>query len=170
MRRIHGIWGFAQLGREDSTRGKSLLKWRHDDEAEIRAQVARALGDVRYAPAADSLMPLLEDEHPRVRLFAAQALGRLEHEPAVAPLVEMLAGNDNEDAHLHHAGTIALARIGDGDALRDLSDHDSVAVRLAAVVALKRLKHPGVARFLDDDNATVVTNAARAINDDAFIE
>lgn len=170
MRRIHGIWGFAQLGREDSTRVKSLLKWRHDDEAEIRAQVARALGDVRYAPAADSLMPLLEDEHPRVRLFAAQALGRLEHEPAVAPLVEMLAGNDNEDAHLHHAGTIALARIGDGDALLDLSDHDSVAVRLAAVVALKRLKHPGVARFLDDDNATVVTNAARAINDDAFIE
>ena len=170
MRRVHGVWGIAQLGREDSTLVQPLLKWADDDDSEIRAQVARALGDVRYAPAAETLMQLLEDEAPRVRLFAAQALGRIGHAPAFDPIVEMLAANDNEDAHLHHAGTIALARIGEGDALADLSDHPSSAVRRAAVVALKRLEHPGVAQFLDDEDESVVTNAARAINDDAFIE
>lgn len=170
MRRVHGIWGLAQLGREDSTRVQPLLDWIDDPDSEIRAQVARALGDVRYVPAADALIPRLDDEDARVRLFAAQALGRMKHEPAIEPLVEMLATNANEDAHLHHGGMIALARIGNAEALAHLSDHPSTAVRLAAVVALKRLEHPGVARFLDDEDETVVTNAARAINDDAFID
>lgn len=170
LRRIHGIWGIAQLGRADSTRMQALLEWHNDEDPEIRAQVARALGDVRYAPAADALMHRLEDEEPRVRLFAAQALGRIGHAPAFDPLVGMIAANDNEDAHLHYAGLVALARIGEGETLGELVDHPSQSVRLAAVVALKRLEHPTVARFLNDDDATVVTNAARAINDDAFIE
>jgi len=170
MRRVHGVWGLAQLGREDTSQVRPLLQWVRDDDPEIRAQTARALGDVRYAPAAEALIPLLEDEAPRVRLFAAQALGRIGHAPAFDPLVEMVAANDNEDAHLHHAGIIALARLGDGEALGTLTDHPSRAVRLAAVVALKRLEHPAVGRFLDDEASTVVTNAARAINDDAMIE
>lgn len=170
MRRVHGVWGLAQLGREDTSQVRPLLQWADDDDPEIRAQVARALGDVRYAPAADALVSLLEDEAPRVRMFAAQALGRIEHAPAFDPLVEMLAANDNEDAHLHHAGTIALARLGEGEALGALADHSSRAVRLAAVVALKRQEHPAVARFLDDEDPKVVTDAARAINDDALVE
>ncbi len=170
LRRIHGIWGIAQLGRDDSTHMQALLDWHNDADPEIRAQVARALGDVRYAPAADVFMEHLDDEAPRARLFAAQALGRIGHAPAFDGLVELIATNDNADAHLHHAGIIALARIGDGEALGTLADHPSQAVRLATVVALKRLAHPAVARFLDDDDATVVTNAARAINDDAFID
>jgi putative heme-binding domain-containing protein len=170
LRRIHGIWGIAQLGRADSARMQALLEWHDDEDPEIRAQVARALGDVRYAPAADVLMEHIDDEAPRARLFAAQALGRIGHEPAFDALVELIATNDNADAHLHHAGIIALARVGDGEALGALADHPSQSVRLAAVVALKRLEDPVVARFLDDDDTTVVTNAARAINDDAFIE
>src|SRR5690606_26954059 len=35
--------------------------------------------------------------------------------------------------------------------------------------ALRRLKHPGVARFLADDDQAVATDAARAINDDGGI-
>jgi putative heme-binding domain-containing protein len=170
MRRVHGVWGLAQLGREDTSRVRPLMQWVNDDDPEIRAQVARALGDVRYAPATDALIPLLEDEAPRVRLFAAQALGRIGHASAFDPLVAMVAANDNEDAHLHHAGMIALARLGDGEALGGLADHPSQPVRLAAVVALKRLEHPNAARFLDDEDPAVVTNAARAINDDALIE
>ena len=170
LRRVHGIWGVAQMAREDTSRVQALLRWADDGDPEIRAQVARALGDVRYAPAADTLTRLLEDDSPRVRMLAAQALGRIGHGPAHDDLVEMLAANANEDAHLHHAGTIALARIGNVEALGGLADHPSRAVRLAAVVALKRLEAPAVARFLDDEASTVVTNAARAINDDTFIE
>ena len=82
----------------------------------------------------------------------------------------MLSGNDDRDANLRHAGSLALARIGDASALAALSSHGSRAVRLAAVVALRRMRHPDVARFLADPDERVVTEAARAINDDGGIE
>jgi putative heme-binding domain-containing protein len=42
-------------------------------------------------------------------------------------------------------------------------------VKLAAVVALRRLEHAGVAAFLSDADELVVTEAARAINDEGGI-
>ena len=43
-------------------------------------------------------------------------------------------------------------------------------MRLAAVIALRRMRHAGVARFLSDADERIVTDAARAINDDGGIE
>ena len=43
-------------------------------------------------------------------------------------------------------------------------------MRIAAVVALRRMKDPSVARFLADQDEYIVTEAARAINDDGGIE
>ena len=51
-----------------------------------------------------------------------------------------------------------------------LSRHASRAVRIAAVVALRRMRDPEVAQFLADADEQVVTEAARAINDDGSIE
>ena len=81
-----------------------------------------------------------------------------------------MASNDDRDDHLRNAGALALARIGDAAPLVALADHASRALRIAAVVALRRLQDPGVARFLDDSDEWVVTEAARAINDDFSIE
>ncbi|MDZ7692427.1 MAG: HEAT repeat domain-containing protein [Balneolaceae bacterium] len=170
LQRIHGIWGLAQIGRHTPDAVKPLIFLLKDDDSEIRAQAAKMLGDVRYEPAGDALIPLLKDENIRVRFFAAEALGRLSWQPAIEPIIEMLEVNNDEDVYLRHGGAIALARIGDVDALAELSDHHSRAVRIAAVVALRRLEDPGVIRFLEDEDEFVVTNAARAINDDAFIE
>ncbi|MFH5886414.1 HEAT repeat domain-containing protein [Halalkalibaculum sp. DA3122] len=170
LKRVHGIWGLAQVGRRIPEAVEPLMELLADEEAEIRAQAAKMLGDVRYQPAGDSLIPLLRDENARVRFFAAEALGRLAWKSALQPIVDMLEANDDKDVYLRHGGAIALARIGDGDAVAALSDHPSRAVRIAAVVALKRMEHPGVVRFLEDEDEFVVTNAARAINDDAFIE
>ena len=114
-------------------------------------------------------MPLLADAAPRVRFFAAEALGRLRYAPAAQPLVQMLADNDDRDAYLRHEGSAALASIGDAPAIAALASHPSRGVRLAAVVALRRLHDPSVARFLDDADQLVVTEAARAINDDGGI-
>ena len=147
-----------------------LIRLLDDTDYEIRAQAAKWLGDVRYSPAAESIMPLLRDEHPRVRFFATEALGRMSYSAAFDDVVQMLDDNNDEDVYLRHTGAIALARFGDGDAITGLADHNSEAVRIAAVVALKRLEHPGSAQFLDDDSEFVVTNAARAIGDDAFVE
>ena len=82
----------------------------------------------------------------------------------------MLAENDDHDVYLRHAGSLALASIGDAPALEALAQHESAAVRLAAVIALRRMRHAGVARFLADADERVVTDAARAINDDGGID
>src|SRR5699024_7420848 len=150
LARIHGIWGIGQLARDDNEEAGPLVSYLGDKDPEIRAQAAKILGDVRYQPAAEQLIPLLEDPSLRVQFFAAQALGRLQYGPAVQPLVDMLDANNDEDVYLRHGGAIALARIGDADAVAALARHPSEAVRIAAVVALKRLKAPEVARFLSD--------------------
>lgn len=170
LERIHGIWGIGQLARNNIEEAEPLVSYLNDSDPEIRAQIAKTLGDVRYKSAAEELLPLLKDESLRVQFFATEALGRIQDKTAVQPIVKMLEANDDKDVYLRHAGAIALARIGDVEALAQLADHPSEAVRIAAVVALKRLEAPEIAHFLTDESEFVVTNAARAINDDAFIE
>ncbi|HYH55427.1 MAG TPA: HEAT repeat domain-containing protein, partial [Anseongella sp.] len=147
-----------------------LLPLLSDSDPEIRAQAAKWLGDIRYGEAGAKLLPLLKDEAIRVRFFAAEALGRIAYEPAIQPLIALLEANNGEDVYIRHAGSLALARIGKAEPLITLAGHPSRAVRIAAVVALRRMQHPGVARFLDDQDEYVVTEAARAIGDDAYIE
>lgn len=168
--RLHGLWGVAQMARREPSLASELVPFLKDPDGEIRAQAARLLGDVRHAAAADALLPLLMDTAPRARFFASEALGRLEHRAAVQPLIDMLADNDGYDPLIHHAGSLALASIGDAAALEALAAHDQPSVRLAAVVALRRMQHPGVARFLTDRDAHVSLEAARAINDDGAID
>ena len=170
LARIHGLWGIAQLARKDHQHSALLTELLDDPDAEIRAQAARLVGDVREGRAADALLPLLADESPRARFFAAEALGRLAYRPAVPDLVRMLADNNDRDANLRHAGSLALSRIGDASPVAALSSHTSRAVRIAAIVALRRMRHPDVGRFLTDADEQVVTEAARAINDDGAIE
>ena len=170
LARIHSLWGIGQLARKDPQQSALLAPFLSDPDPEIRAQAARMIGDVRDERLAGALLPLLADGAPRARFFAAEALGRLAHAPAIPALVQMLVGNDDRDAVLRHAGSLALARIGDAAQVAALSRHSSRAVRIAAIVALRRMRHPDVARFLEDADERVVTEAVRAINDDGAIE
>ncbi len=169
LARVHGIWGTAQLARQDAKYARTLLPLLKDKDPEIRAQAAKWLGDVRYKEAGKALVPVLKDSYPRARFFAAEALGRIAYEPAVEPLVAMLLDNNDEDAYLRHAGSLALARIGKAEPVVALSKHPSRAIRIAAVVALRRMRHPGLANFLADSDEFVATEAARAINDDLSV-
>ena len=169
LARVHAIWGIAQQARQKPARAEALRPLLTDADPEIRAQAARWLGDVRYASAADDLIPLLADANARARFFAAEALGRIGHAPAVAPILAMLRANDDQDVYLRHAGSLALARIGQAEPLVALAGDDSRALRVAAVLALRRLAHPGVAEFLADADGYVVAEAARAIHDDETI-
>jgi len=170
LARIHGIWGIGQIARADDMEAAGeLLPLLEDPDSEVRAQALKMLGDVRYEPAADAMIANLLDDHSRVRFFAAEALGRIGYTPAVQSIVDMLEANIDHDLYLRHGGIVALARIGDADFLADLENHPSVAVRIAAVAALKRLGDPAAARFLQDKDEFVVANAARAINDGRFI-
>ena len=169
LARVHGIWGISQLTRQDKQYGQLLLPLLQDKDPEIRAQAAKWLGDVRYAAAGSALMPLLSDPNSRARFFAAEALGRIAYEPAIQPIIKLLEANNDEDAYIRHAGSLALARIGKAAPVVALAKHPSRAVRIAAVVALRRMSDSGIAAFMTDSDEFIVTEAARGINDDLSI-
>jgi quinoprotein glucose dehydrogenase len=170
LARLHGLWGVAQLARTDTRHAAALVPFLRAEDAEVRAQAAKMIGDVRHAAAAGDLVPLLRDPAARPRFFAAEALGRIAHRPAVLPLIAMLEANDDRDVYLRHAGTLALARIGEAEPVAALATHPSRALRTAAVVTLRRMRSPELARFLGDADEYVVAEAARAINDDGGID
>ncbi len=168
--RVHAIWGISQFARKDPKHAALLVPYLKDRDPEIRAQVAKWLGDIRYKPAGPDLIPLLNDDYARARFFAAEALGRIAWEPAINPIIEMLRKEDDQDAFIRHAGSLALARIGKAAPVIALANDESRAVRIAAVVALRRMRHEGIGQFLADEDEFIVTEAARAINDDLSIE
>ena len=170
LARVHAIWGISQLARKEKKYAQNLLPLLQDNDPEIRAQAAKWLGDIKYKEAGDKLIPLLKDAYSRARFFAAEALGRIEYEQAINSLIELLRNNNDEDALLRHAGSLALARIGKTEPIINLSKDTSRAVRIAAVVALRRMSNPGIANFLNDRDEFIVTEAARAINDDLSIK
>ncbi len=170
LARVNSIWGISQFARKDLKHAQALVPLLKDSDPEIRAQAAKWIGDVRYKEAGEALLPLLKDDYSRARFFAAEALGRIAYEPAINPIIELLRSNNDEDNYIRHSGSLALARIGKVEPVVALSSDPSRAVRIAAVVALRRMKSPDIAVFLKDADEYIVTEAARAINDDLSIE
>ena len=170
LARVNAVWGIGQLTRLDKKYGEVLVTLLKDSDPEIIAQAAKTVGDLKYAEAEKELIPLLSGNYPRSIFFAAQALGRLGSKDAVTPLITMLEKNNDADIYLRHAGVTALARIGQEDPVVALAKNPSKALRTAAVLVLRRLKSDKVAVFLHDKEEYLVTEAARAINDDLSIE
>ncbi len=170
LARIHGIWGLGQLTAKDKSYAPTLVELLTDTDSEIIAQAAKVLGDVRYKEAGDQFIPLLNNDNPRVKFFAAQALGRIAEVKAIDPLLAMIEKNNDEDLYIRHAGVAALARIGQVDPIAALSSNPNRSLRIAAVLVLRRLKSDKVSLFLQDQDEYIVTEAARAINDDLSIE
>ncbi len=170
LARVNSIWGLAQMARQNQDYAKPLVALLQDKDPEIRAQAAKWLGDVRHREAGNALLAVLKDTSPRARFFAAEALGRIAYPEAVRPLISLLESNNDEDAYIRHAASLALARIGNIEAVVALSDNPSRAVRMGAVLALRRMGDAGIKNFLEDEDELVVTEAARAINDDFSIE
>ena len=169
LARIHGIWGMGQLTRQDGSYGQPLLAFLNDTDSEIIAQTAKVLGDANLPAAGPLLVPLLTNANPRVKFFGAQALGRLRYQAAVAPLLAMVKANHDEDLYLRHAAVLALSRLGQIEPIAALANDPDRSLRLVAVLVLRRLKNEKVALFLKDQDEYIVTEAARAINDDESI-
>ncbi|MEM6346309.1 MAG: HEAT repeat domain-containing protein [Bacteroidota bacterium] len=167
---VHALWGLWQLSIKDRKHAVQLMPFLKNENEEIRAQAAKILGDVRYTVAAHSIVPLLKDKSARVRFFAAEALGRMSYGPAFDEIISMLEQNNEEDVYLRHAGVLALSRMGKPDPLVALAKSDNRALRIAAVVALRRMKDPRIADFLQDQDEYIVLETARAIHDDFSIE
>ncbi len=101
--------------------------------------------------------------------LALEKIGTMTELPDV---LTMLAENNDSDPYLRHAGIVALygilRRLPNEELqaiAEDLKSHNSSSVRLASVVAFRRLHSPIVQDFLADSDARVVLEAARAIHD-----
>jgi quinoprotein glucose dehydrogenase len=165
LARLHAVWGLTQLGRKSAKVAPVLAKLLNDQDAEVRAQAAKGLGDVGDAKSFDTLVKKLADAEPRVQFFAAQSLGKLRNAKGTPALLALLKRNDNRDPYLRHAAAHALAQIGKNAALDAGVQDTSAAVRLGVVLAYRELRDANVAWFLNDSESFVVREAASAIND-----
>jgi quinoprotein glucose dehydrogenase len=165
--RLHAIWGLGQIAssRKSSDAVEALIPLLQESDAEVRAQAARVLGEARARQAFSGLTKLLSDPAPRPRFFAAIALSKIGRSQAVAPVVDMLRMNDNRDVHLRHAGVIGLAGCAKPALLAKMAGDSSAGVRMAALLALRRLQRPEIAAFLADKDPAIALETARAIND-----
>lgn len=165
LARVHAVWGLGQAGRRQPAALAPVRERLADPDAEVRAQAAKVLGEGRCVEARAGLIKLLKDTEPRVRFFAAQALGKVGGAAAFGPLVAMLKDNADADLYLRHAGAQGLAGCGDRALLAEAAKDASVAVRRAVVLAYRRLASPDVAALLNDADADIVAETARAIHD-----
>jgi len=167
LARLHGVWGLWQLALAGESVSKSLAPFLKDNDAEVRAQAAKVWAEL---PDEDGqkLVTLLEDENDRVKFFAAISLWKNppgNTDASFDAVVKLLRTNDGKDPYLRHAGVMGLLGSGDADAIAKLSTDDSEAIRLGALLALRRLKSADVALFLDDKSDFLFVEAVRAIND-----
>jgi quinoprotein glucose dehydrogenase len=162
LARLHAVWGMGQMYYSRGA-GRELRKLLKDGDAEVRAQAARGVG--YNDPILENR--LLQDPEPRVRFFAALALRPREKaeqaRQAVDAVLTMLRDNADRDPYLRHAGVMALSRF--ADHLADAAKDPSPAVRLAVLLAYRRVGSPKAADFLADADPKIATEAARAIHD-----
>lgn len=170
--RLHGIWGVGMIARKDPSAIAPLRGLLKEGNAEIRAQVAETLGDLRdqNGVVAVDLIALLKDESARVRFLAAQALGQIGVKSAAMALRNAVAEANDKDPWLRHSYALALSRINDESVLAGMLADPSPALRKTAVVALRRTGAASVAKLLNDPDLFIALEAARAINDQPINE
>ena len=163
--RIHALWALGQIGRADPAVADGLRGFLADPDVEVQAQAAKLVGDLRVAEAGEALVGCVRTAAPRVAFFAAQSLGKLGRSDAAPALLERARENGDRDLTLRHALVMGLVG-GRNLTLLHAAAHDpAVAVRLASLLALRRLGDPAIAAFLNDADPFIVAEAARAIND-----
>jgi quinoprotein glucose dehydrogenase len=166
LSQIHAIWGAGMLMPSEPRATEFVIGiLSTSEDAELRAQAAKVIGDAPDAKAFDSLVKALGDDSLRVRAFAALALGKIGKADAAAPLLAMLEENADQDPVLRHAGVMGLAGSCPPEELVALAQQPTAAARIGVALALRRHASPLVARFLHDTEPLIVAEAARAIYD-----
>jgi quinoprotein glucose dehydrogenase len=177
--RLHALWALGQIGQRDrSVSLEALSPLVKDGDVEVRCQFARVLG--RVGGSASACEKMMHDEDPRVRFAATLSLSQTLPDAmntnkraeviglALRSVQDLLRENADRDVYLRHAAVQLLHRF-DDDTIAALRQSESASIRLGAVLALRLRRSGTVGAFLDDTDARVATEAARAIHDDPGI-
>ncbi len=169
--RLHAVWGLGQAARLKpalrDTVAPLLETALSDADLDVRAASANVAGDLMLKHFGSRLVGLIADSEPRVQYAACLAVGKLQLASGLLPTLAMLEANHDADPGLRHAGIMALRGIGSSqlESLTELQQHPSQSVRLAVVVALRKLNSPAIAAFLNDSSPVVQLEVVRAIHD-----
>lgn len=167
--RLHGVWGIGQAARLQpallDTAAELLRPALSDHDLDVRAAAAKVAGELKLMQFAPQIVQLVGDPEPRVQYAACLAAGQMQLLEALGPACAMLVENADADPGLRHAGIMAMTGIAKPETLAELATHESASVRIAAVVAMRKLNSDQVAVFLQDSEPRVQLEAARAIHD-----
>ena len=169
LKRLHAVWGLGQLARQrkdlKQAAGNLLGRLLNDDDPIIKGAASKAIGNAGLGQFTHAICQQIRFSEPAVSLAASLAAYKLRASAAIQPACEMLERNADADPALRHAGIMALAGVPNVAEIAALKNHQSVFVRIAAVVALRKRQHSSVSSFLVDADDRVRTEAARAIHD-----
>ena len=171
LAKVHAIWALGQIARTSSSAKKvsqarqTVLQRAEDGSTVVRRVALRTLDDIPAKDAVPVFTKALADSDSAVQAAAAIGISRYPNENVTNAVATLLSKNQDRDPVLRHAGIMALAGTCDAGELVALAKHDSVSVRRAAVVALRRKRSPAIAEFLKDEHLDVVVEAATAIHD-----
>jgi quinoprotein glucose dehydrogenase len=169
LAKVHAIWGLGQLSKTKPRFATPLLACLEDTDPELLTQALKTLGEIRYPLALDKVSSHLMHVSARVRFYAAEAVGKLGNKTSIPALIKVLEDNNDTDIYLRHAVVMALSRLKAEEEMAVLVSNPNKALRLAAVLVLRRLHSEKVALFLKDKEENIATDAARAIHDDLSI-
>jgi HEAT repeat protein len=174
-KRLAACWVLGRL--DDPTAVTALLHILEEENAELRAAAARALGELGSAQMAVPVLvaAMRSDTEAEVRKSATYALGLLGDQRAVEPLVGVLESH-HDAPEVRGMAAEALADLGSKEAIAQLVtalEDASVEVRFWAAFALGSLGEaeviPDLERAATTDNAVfldwgpVSEEATRAI-------
>jgi quinoprotein glucose dehydrogenase len=198
LARIHALWGLAQILRKTKSRTlPPLSKLATDSDSEIRSQTMKYIGEAlpyfslskNHGLLIELLLKGLKDKNPRVRYFAANGLSNSKQSKHFEPLAKLLVENAGKDSNLRHAGVMGFTGIGrlHPDHLQKLASHPHTSVRMAALLAWRRLAREryrvyedtkqkpayahfraasnNVASYLHDIEPNIVLEAARGFDE-----
>ena len=186
--RIHSMWGLSQLLRSGMPASekveKDVLKWLSDKDEHVRREAVKLSAD--YFPHFLSHVErLCSDKSSKVRYEATLAIKKIGTESSADPIVKTLIANNNADPIVRHGcimGMLGLAirehEKGESTFIDVMATHESAAVRIATVVALRKQFEFNVlnvrdntyvvrllAKLVNDVDSKIALEAARAVHD-----
>ena len=163
--RLHAIWALEIIARKKPGAADVLVSLLNDGDPVIKGQAAKMLGERRVQSAEPEIAKLLQDKSSRVRFHATNALGKIGQEESLRAIFPMLREAGDKDAYLRHAGVMALVWMNDFELIKRAAKDAHPAVRMAALLAMRKLERPEIGQFCADKEPDIVLEAARAIND-----